>query len=91
MIFPQYLSLYLAEQSELVVWKKAVSFIKEKISSNKLFEAPVLALNKSIGSLAFCKGAEKKNVNVRHFIVDGCVICLASESLTRFPISYSAE
>lgn len=47
------LALYLTEQSELVVWKKAICFIEKKISSNKLFEAPVFSLDESIGSLAF--------------------------------------
>lgn len=46
---------YLTEESEFVIWKKSIGLIQKKVSSNKFFESPVLALYKSIRSLALCK------------------------------------
>lgn len=46
---------YLAEQSEFVIWKKSIGLIQKKVSPNKFFEPPVLALHESIRSLALWK------------------------------------
>ena len=43
---------HLAVDGELVVWQESIGFVKEKVSSDKLLEAPVFSLDEAIGSLA---------------------------------------
>lgn len=52
LFFQLHRKTYLTEESEFVIWKKSIGFIQKKVSSNKFFESPVLALYKSIRSLA---------------------------------------
>ena len=44
----------LAEDGELVVRQEAVALVHEKVSSDELLEAPVLALHEPVCPLAFC-------------------------------------
>lgn len=69
MVLTHSLTPYLTEQSELVVWKKAICFVEKEISPDELFEAPVFPLDESIGSLAFCKGRKKKNQSGLNFFI----------------------
>ena len=55
--------LYLTKKRQLVIWEKTVAFIQQKISANKLFEAPVFALDKTIRALTFCR----KKFTVHHY------------------------
>lgn len=48
------MNIYLTEKSKFVIRQESVGFIQEEISPDKLFKAPVFALDKPVGSLAFC-------------------------------------
>lgn len=52
LLFQWHRKTYLTEESEFVIWKKSIGLIQKKVSSNEFLESPVLALYKSIRSLA---------------------------------------
>lgn len=58
---------YPAHDGELVLREQAVGFVHEEVSSDELLEAPVLALDESVRSLALCvmgnKGGDRGDIS----------------------------
>lgn len=48
-----WLCTYFTEERELVVREEAVGFVQEEVPPDELLEAPVLALDEAVCSLAF--------------------------------------
>ena len=57
----------LREERELVVGQQAVRLVEQEIAADELLEAPVLALHKLVGSLAFFKKGESNNKRRKFF------------------------